>query len=233
MAEAIRVNFGRPMPVFPLPDAVLLPHSVQPLHILEPRYKQMVSHCLDGAGQIAMASFAGEDWRSQYHGLPPLRPAVCIGQVIQHEPLSDGRHDIWLQGICRAKILKVIDPQDERLYRLVKVDPLEAVSNQPPPMLEIRQELHDLLTSPCLSRMRYIETVMELFDRDDISTHALLELIGFALLLDSELRYQLLAEANPVRRAGIIKHELTSLDDLVSRADRQPYRSWPKGMSWN
>ncbi len=57
-------------------------------------------------------------------------------------------------------------------------------------------------------------------------------LIGFALLRDSELKYRLLAEANPVRRAGIIKHELVSLDDLVGRADRQP-RDWPKGMSWN
>ncbi len=100
-------------------------------------------------------------------------------------------------------------------------------------MAEIREELRELLTGPRLKRMRSLDTVMTWFDREDVSTHALLELIGFALLKDTELKYRLLAEASPVRRAGIIKHELCNLDDLVARADRQPYRSWPKGMAWN
>ncbi|MHC4416371.1 MAG: LON peptidase substrate-binding domain-containing protein [Planctomycetota bacterium] len=233
MAEAIHVNFGRPMPVFPLPEAVLLPHAIQPLHIFEPRYKQMVSDCLDGSGQIALACFAGEDWKNHYHSQPSLRPAVCVGQIVQHEALEDGRHDILLQGICRAKILNLLEPEDGRRYRLAKLAPLEPVNCQPPPMSEIRQQLRDLLMSPRLSRLRSVETVVEWFDRDDVSTHALLELIGFALLRDSELKYRLLAEANPIRRAGMIKHELVNLDGLVSRAERQPYRSWPKGMSWN
>jgi hypothetical protein len=45
--------------------------------------------------------------------------------------------------------------------------------------------------------------------------------------------YRLLAEASAQRRASLIKHELCCIEDLVSRADRQAYRSWPKGMSWN
>ena len=109
----------------------------------------------------------------------------------------------------------------------------ESVDFQPPQMSEIRQQLHDMLKGPRLSRLRSVETVMEWFDRDDVSTHALLELIGFALLRDSELKYRLLAEANPVRRAGMIKHELSTLDHLVERAQTQPYRTWPKGLSWN
>ncbi len=233
MAEAIRVNFGRPMPVFPLPDAILLPHSLQPLRIFEPRYKQMVSECLDSAGQIAMASFAGKDWKRQYHSLPPLRPAVCVGHIVQHEAPDKGHQVILLQGICRAKILKLIEPQEQRLYRLARLTPLEPVNSQPPPMAEIRQELRDLLKSPHLSRLRAVDAVMDWFDRDDVSTHALLELIGFALLRDTELKYRLLAEASPVRRAGIIKHELSTLDHLVLQAKQQPYHDWPKGMSWN
>jgi hypothetical protein len=100
-------------------------------------------------------------------------------------------------------------------------------------MNHVRRQLRDLLNGPRLSRLRSVETVIEWFDRDDVSTHALLELIGFTLLRDSELKYRLLAEASPMRRAGIIKHELCTLDQLVGRADLQPYRSWPKGMSWN
>jgi Lon protease-like protein len=233
MAQAVRVNFGRPMPVFPLPEAVLLPHAIQPLHVFEPRYRQMVNDCLDGAGQLALASFAGNDWKSEYHGQPSLRPAVCVGQIVQHEALADGRHDILLQGICRARIVRMLEPTDGRTYRLADLAPLEPVNKRPPPMSGIRRQLRDLLEGPRLSRLRSVETVIEWFDRDDVSTHALLELIGFTLLRDSELKYRLLAEASPVRRAGIIKHELINLDELVGRADLQPYRSWPKGMSWN
>ena len=44
MAEVISVNFSKPMPLFPLPEVVLLPHAIQPLHIFEPRYRLMVEH---------------------------------------------------------------------------------------------------------------------------------------------------------------------------------------------
>ncbi|MHC4081927.1 MAG: LON peptidase substrate-binding domain-containing protein [Planctomycetota bacterium] len=233
MAQAVRVNFSRPMPVFPLPEAVLLPHAIQPLHIIEPRYRQLVNDCLDGSGQMALASFADEDWKSEYHQQPSLRPAVCVGQIVQHEALTDGRHDILLQGICRARILRMFEPSDERTYRLADLAPLEPVNKRPPPMTNIRQQLRSMLNGPRLSRLRSVETVIEWLDRDDVSTHALLELIGFTLLRDGELKYRLLAEASPVRRAGIIKHELANLDELVGRADLQPYRSWPKGMAWN
>lgn len=233
MSEAIRVNFGRPLPVFPLPDVVLLPHAIQPLHIFESRYRQMVSECLDGSGQIAIATFEGAGWRVDDDGHPALRPAVCVGQIVQHEALEDGRHDILLQGICRARIVRMIEPENERAYRLADLVPLEAVSSHPPPMNDIRNQLRKMLTSPRLRRLRAVDSVMEWFDRDDVSTHSLLEFIGFALLKDRELKYRLLAEANPIRRAGIIKAELASIDQLVGRAQRQPYKAWPKGMAWN
>jgi hypothetical protein len=75
--------------------------------------------------------------------------------------------------------------------------------------------------------------MMEWLDREDVPTHALLELIGFAVVRDTELKYRLLAESDPLRRAAIIKGELIYLDRLVHRAERQDYVSWPRGMSWN
>src|SRR5204863_7061160 len=132
-----------------------------------------------------------------------------------------------------AKIDKLIDPSEERPYRMARPRPLESVEEEPPPMNNVRETLRQMLINPRLSRMRSVETVMQWFDRNDVSTHALLELIGFALVHDAELKYRLLAEANPLRRARLIKRELNNLDHLVSQAERQAYRSWPKGMSWN
>jgi len=233
MTEVIRVNFARPMPLFPLPDSVLLPHAVQPLRIFEPRYCQMVEDCLDSAGQIAMASFEGDSWKSEYHGTPPLRPAVCVGQIVHHESRGDGEHSILLHGVCRASIEELHEPDDEHDYRRARLLPLESVDTDPPPMLEVRDDLKKLLVGPRLSRMRSAETVKQWFDREDVSTHALLELIGFALVHDNEVRYQLLAEPSPERRANLIKRQLLRFDQLVQRADRQGAKRWPKGMSWN
>ena len=234
MAELIHVNFGKPMPVFPLPETVLLPHAVQKLHIFESRYLQMVNHCLDSAGQFAMATFRGKVDEETYHfGRPALRPAVCVGQIVHHDSYPDGRQQVDLHGVCRAKILDLIEPDDEHSYRMARLAPLEAVEQEPPKMPKVRDELHDLLGRSHLSLMRNAEVVMKWFDREDVSTHALLELIGFTLVSDYEVRYQLLAEADPYVRAVTIKNELVSLDVLLNKALRQDHKSWPKGMSWN
>lgn len=233
MADAVQVNFSRPIPVFPLPHTVLLPHAVQPLRVFEDRYMQMIDHCLDHSGQLAMASFSGDDWTTNYAGLPSLRSAVCVGQIVEHVSHDDGQHDLLLHGVCRAAIVDLIEPEADRLYRVATLTPLESIHEQPPQLPGLRQDLRKLLDAPGLGKLRSLKTVIGFFDGDDVSTHALLELVGFALLRDGELRYQLLAEASPWRRADIIKDELLGLSDLLRRADRQNYRSWPKGVSWN
>ena len=114
-----------------------------------------------------------------------------------------------------SRIERVFEPDDEREYRLAQLLPLEAVDEDPPPMLEIRDELQRLLVGPRLRRMRGAEPVKQWFSREDVSTHALLELIGFALVHDHEMRYALLAEPSPIRRADLIKRHLAQLDMLV------------------
>ncbi|MHC5022969.1 MAG: LON peptidase substrate-binding domain-containing protein [Planctomycetota bacterium] len=233
MAQEIEVNFGSPMPVFPLPDFVLLPHAVQPLHIFEPRYRRLVSDCLDRSGQFALATFRCDQQKHSCDARPALRPVVCVGQIVQHEPLPDGRHIILLHGVCRARIVELIEPDDDCMYRAARLRPIEGTEDAPAPMPGVREELRTLLAGPRLSRMRGVDNVMGWFDREDVSTNALLELIGFALIQDTELKYRLLAEDRVARRAELIRAELVKLDRLVRRTERQGVDSWPKGMSWN
>jgi Lon protease-like protein len=233
MTEVIRINFARPMPVLPLPDDVLLPHAIKALHIFEPRYRQMINEALDHSGQIGMATFAGDEWKKNYFSTPSLRPVVCIGQMVKHETLPDGRHNILLHGVCRARIERLIEPSAQRLYRLAVLRPVERVEEEPPAMDDVRVELRTLLDCPYLKHMRCLDTVLEWFDRDEISTHSLLELLGFAVVRDTEIRYRLLEEADPIQRARILKGELSKLSDVVCVASKQSFRKWPKGASWN
>src|SRR5260221_6462218 len=89
------------VPLFPLPNVVLLPRAVLPLHIFEERYKQMTADVLRGHRQIAMA-LLNRGWEKDYYGRPAIEPVVCVGTILSHERLPDGRYNFLLQGHTRA-----------------------------------------------------------------------------------------------------------------------------------
>ena len=233
MSDIVRINFGQAIPLFPLAGSVLLPHAVLPLHIFEKRYQQMIAAAMRTTRQIAIAVRSEHDADDQCER-ESFRPAVCVGQIVQFEPLVGGRANILLQGLCRARIIRVHEPENGRLFRVARLKPVECVDEEPAPMPAVRSELRSLLNHPRLAtRLHGAQRVIEWFDQDDVSTHALLELIGFTLVKDLEVRYRLLAEPNPDRRADIIKFELKHLEALVRQAESQSFAKWPKGMSWN
>lgn len=251
--NSIQVNFGKPMPLFPLDQATVLPQQVLPLHIFEPRYRQMVEHALDGAGQIAMAVFEGDRWKQEYHGRPPLRPAVCIAQIVQHEKLPDGRYNLLIQGVCRARIIRELAPEKDRQYRAALLEPvgvglpgpesgldsmegeetLGPSDDSSPALNEVRLRIRDMLDSGPLTQMMHAAAVLEYVKNDELPTSAVLELVSFTLITDPRLRYQLLAEPHAEDRAQIIVTELEHLSVLIRRAADQHPEDWPKGCSWN
>lgn len=235
MAEenAIQVNFGKPMPLFPLDSAVLLPQQVLPLHIFEPRYVQMVQHALDGSGQIAMAVFRGADWKKSYHGRPQLRPAVCIGQIVQHEKLPENRFNILLQGVCRARIVEELEPSLERLYRAAYLEPLGSDEDDEQKLYGVRERFRELLSDEPLARLTMAAPLLKHIRDDEVPTAVIVELLSFAIPTSRETRYKLLAEGDIGERAGLVEHELLGLGRLISRAVAQRPEPWPKGMSWN
>ncbi|RMH24965.1 MAG: hypothetical protein D6693_09490 [Planctomycetota bacterium] len=231
--ETVRVNFGRPMPVFPLSQVALLPHAVLPLHVYEPRYRQMIEDVLDGAGQIAMAVVDHNAWPTEPTGAPPLKPAVCVGQIMQHERLVDGRYNVLLQGVCRARIADEVTAPPGQLYRTVRLAPIENGEFDPDELDAERQRLRWLLTDTPLSRLHAAAKVAECLGQADAPTVAVLELIGVTLLTDDRVRYSLLEEGDPTVRAALIEDELEHLRGLLARAERQVDPDAPKGVTWN
>lgn len=237
MAEetSIQVNFSRPVPLFPLDSAVLMPQQVLPLHIFEPRYVQMIQQALDAAGQFAVAVFHGARWKQEYHGKPPLRPAVCLAQIVQHERLEDGRYNILVQGVCRARIVEELPaPKDEqRLYRCARLEPVGIDPDEERKLYGIRERLTEMLEEGPLTQFSHAGWVAERIRNEEIPTGVVLELVSFALPLRGELRYRLLEEADVAERAEMISRELASLGHLIRLARAQHPEEWPKGVSWN
>jgi Lon protease-like protein len=235
-STSVQVNFGRPIPLFPLDGVTLLPQQILPLHIFEPRYKQMVTHALDGSGQIAMAVFAGKAWKEQYHGRPRLRRAVCLGQIAQHERLPDDRYNILLQGVCRARIVKEMPAGDEKLYREALLEPV-GVDNDETLLDDVRSRLDAMLAEGPLNRIRVAEPILEYLRNPEIPTSAVMEIISFTILTDNivkkDMRYQLLAEGDAGERARLIEEQLTDIRLLIEKASHQRPEDWPKGVSYN
>ncbi|MBI3303641.1 MAG: LON peptidase substrate-binding domain-containing protein [Deltaproteobacteria bacterium] len=92
------------IPLFPLPNVVLFPEVMLPLHIFEPRYRQMVrDSTAKSRPLIGMALLRG-NWQEQYEGNPEIFPIGCAGEMIRMVPLPDGRFNILLKGVREYRI---------------------------------------------------------------------------------------------------------------------------------
>src|SRR6185503_14109037 len=114
------------IPLFPLPNVVLFPNVCLPLHIFEPRYREMVSDALDGDRIIGMVLLR-PGWEGKYEGQPPIYPVGCAGLITHAERLSDGRYNIVLRGLEK---FRVISESIHRSYRAAVVDTIMEPTNE-------------------------------------------------------------------------------------------------------
>ena len=126
MSRTIRV------PLFPLPGAILFPRAQLPLHIFEPRYRDMVRDAAEGAGRIAMI----QPHRLDDDNKAPLYAVGCVGELVGMEELDDGRFNIVLLGTNRFRLVREEEP--DGLYRCAEVD-ISAFDDEEPPPLSLAQ----------------------------------------------------------------------------------------------
>ena len=108
------------LPLFPLPNVVLFPNVFLPLHIFEPRYRDMIADALASDRMIGMVLLR-PGWERDYEGRPPLYSVGCSGVLTHTERLPDGRYNLVLRGIERFRIL---EEDHTRGYRRAVVEPL-------------------------------------------------------------------------------------------------------------
>ena len=104
-------------PVFPLNQVILVPGQLLPLHIFEPRYREMVTDTMAGNRMMAMA-FVEDDDAGGVGKAPRLNPVCGLGRIVHYQPYPDGRGDIILEGVARMEIEEELEC--ETLYRQVR-----------------------------------------------------------------------------------------------------------------
>ena len=117
-------------PLFPIAGAILFPRAQLPLHIFEPRYREMVRDAVDSDGLIAVVQpqlVEVEDDSKQ-----PLYPVGCVGEIVGLEELEDGRFNIVLNGSHRFRIVTEVDL--ETPYRNADLDVGAFDDREPEPL---------------------------------------------------------------------------------------------------
>ena len=107
------------LPIFPLPNVVLMPNSSLPLFIFEERYKEMVQDCMAGDRYLSVALLK-KGWE-QEAGTPRPYPVAGFGRIVHASRLPNDCMDIVIQGMGRIRML---DFHDDRAYLCATVEVL-------------------------------------------------------------------------------------------------------------
>lgn len=102
--------------LFPLPNLVMFPGVIKGLHIFESRYCKLLEESLSTDELIAM-TLLRPGWETQYLGSAPIHDVICIGKIVQCAQTSEGRHNILLYGLKRARIVQEISTSNHGFRR--------------------------------------------------------------------------------------------------------------------
>jgi Lon protease-like protein len=201
--------------LFPLPNLVLFPHVIQPLHVFEPRYVEMLEDAIAGDRLIAMALLE-PGWEDDYDGRPAIARVACLGRVLTWQAQPDNRYNLLLLGLRRVRVLCELPPN--RPFREAEVEVLE--DEYPAGATNRRGGLHQKLVAAFEKMLPSIQDAEELFNQlsvNTISLGTLTDVISYALDLDVHAKQLLLAEQDVDCRAKILLSHLK----VASRGTRQ------------
>jgi uncharacterized protein len=222
-------NFTGAARLFPLPNLVLFPHVVQPLHVFEPRYRQMTADALAGDRLIALALLK-PGWEDEYDARPAVHPVACLGRVVADQLLPDGRYNLLVRGLARLQLRDEV--ADDKPYRTARG---ELLTDGPLPSLAEAKALRKELAGKVLPRFAAgppRNQLRELFE-GELPLGALCDILAFALPFPVEHKQAMLEQLDVARRAGRL---LTLLDALVPTpptVDVDPDRKFPPDFSAN
>lgn len=202
------------LPLFPLPNLVFFPETRLPLHIFEPRYRQLVMDALVSDHRFGIALLR-PGWESNYYGTPPVYTFGTLGFIEQAVPLEEGRYNILVRGDAR---IRIVGEESSDPYRVARV------IASPEKMAAVEESYAQRAWLADLSRqyLQYLPTPASVPEIDAVGLEPLTNALIMSLNLDSEEKQRLLEIDELIDRAEQVGNELhTRLESLQFLA---PYR---------
>ena len=203
------------VPLFPLPNVILFPGAVLPLHIFEERYKTMTADALAGDRLIAMALLR-PGWEKDYYCKPAIEPVVCVGRIVRWERLEDGKYNFLLHGLSRARILR---EENSSPYRIAHVEELPETCVSEDELAAMRRRLMEMFTSEPLSSLPLTDALQKIIS-SSMPTGVVADLIAFHALNHLTLKQSLLAETDVAKRVARVISALDAALPVMELASR-------------
>ncbi len=210
--QAFLQNFTGTARLFPLPNLVLFPHVMQPLHIFEPRYRELLAEALTTDRLIVMGRLA-PGWEKDYEGRPAVQPIACLSQITTHHKLKNGAFNLLLLGVQRVRLVAELEPR--KSFREVHVELCEDVY---PDDETLHRKLRQGLRATLLESLPRLPQAQEQIDQlldGDLPLGILTDIIAYMLDINLDEKQRLLSEFNVHRRCQRL---LAHLKRTVERA---------------
>ncbi len=198
------------LPIFPLPDLTLFPHTLLPLHVFEARYRALVADCMARDRRLAVVGLE-PGYEDRYEGKPAVFRVAGAGRIVGCERLPTGRFNIVLRGESRIRIDHEI-PSDT-LYRVVRATVLAERGADRPALGLLSERVKERCRSILQAVNRSAPGVEEALV-SATSPGILCDQVASALIPSAPLRQALLEELDVERR---LRRLLRALDALLAR----------------
>jgi uncharacterized protein len=210
--------------MFPLPNLVLFPHAILPLHIFEPRYRQMTDDALASDQLVTIVQvkpmIEGTPWTEPV----PVMEVGCLGRIVEHERLPDGRFYVLLQGCKRVRLEQELP--SPKLYRIARATILE---DQDPSMeFENRREALIDLFLQSFDRPHPLDADLSRMMNSGVPLGVLTDFIAHILELPARCKQSLLEET-------LVENRVTTLQSILQKLvlSRPTSRHYPPPISLN
>lgn len=182
------------LPLFPLPNLVFFPQTRLPLHVFEPRYRQLITDIAAREKRFGIVLLR-PGWESDYFGAPAVYACGTLARLEQAVPLEDGRFNILVHGDVRFRI---VDEESREPYRTARV----VARPQQEPDVTAAYAQRTWLAELAQQYLRYLPEQGAVPEIDTVGLESLTNALIMSLNLETERKQQLL-----------------ELDDLITRAD--------------
>jgi len=205
--------------LFPLPNMALFPHVMQPLHVFERRYRDLLEDAIHDDQLITMAVLA-PGWERDYEGRPALYPMACVGRITVHYRLADGTYNLLLLGLRRVRLLHELTPL--KTFREAEVELCEddystcSLAHQQTLRQDLRKALLQIL--PALPETQ--EQLEQLLG-NNVSLGILTDVVSYMLDIDMARKQLMLGEVDVQRRAQLLLSYLSevAVDSIACKAE--------------
>ncbi len=219
------------LPLFPLPHCVLLPGALLPVHVFERRYRLMTQQVLEqlpGGRRIATALLVEGHESLAETSQAPIHPVVCVSQIVEHAALPDGRYNLILAGLWRARVIDEDQRGPFRMARVRRMVPsVQGFNRRAVEVLtDIQQVLADAIDCGVLER----RLIYWITDKSSFCEQ-FVDLLAYHVLPqdEPELKQAVLEEGDIQQRAAILTDRIRQMveDRRGIVEDGEPPAAWP------